>query len=719
MPESHRDRGVGPYEAEVVRRVAERAPLGFAVFLGCLVLNTIFEFLHFPERRVWMEGFAAGFVLLVAVAWPLILRRPAWSVYVMLGFVNVAAVALNAYHLIVGASVTMGLWSLTGLLTASAVILPWGSRSQALACVGALASYPLQLAAGTADPLTWGAGGTYLFLVGSLGVFAASLFARSLRSDLQLMAALSEREARLQSYFDLSLVGAAILSPDGRCGEVNDELCRMFGYSRPELLRLSWLDLVHAEECRTAAAVLARALSPAGTPQARDMRCVRKDGETLDAIVSVRGLPGPEGAIDHVMVLVQDITERKRAEAERERYLAQAETARRQAEEASRAKDVFLATVSHELRTPLTPILAWSRLLREGRLGAEKTTAGLAAVERSARAQARLIDDLLDVSRLAARDWRVALRPMELAPVVRTAVEVVRPAADAKGVVLETALPPLAVPVQGDPERLQQVVWNLVSNAVKFTPRGGRVRIALERVDDRARLTVRDTGEGISPEFLPYVFERFRQADSSGTRRHGGLGLGLAIVRGLVERHGGTVRAESAGTEQGAVFTVELPLLASVAEEAARVQPGRQVTTAEPDAAPGAPLGGLRVLVVDDDPDSNAVVSALLVSCGAEVQTAVSAPEALEVAGRWQPDVVVSDIAMPGEDGCTLLRQLRARGGPLGRVPAVALTAHAGMDDRRRVLAAGFQAHVVKPFDPAQLAAAVEDATHAGPEPPA
>ncbi len=718
MPAARRDRGVGPYEAEVVRRVAERAPLGFAVFLLCLVLNTIFESLHFPERRVWMATFAAGFLLLVAVASALVRRRPAWSVYVLVAFVNLVGVALNVYHLLVGASVAMGLWSLTGLLTASAVILPWGSRSQALACVGTLLSYPLQLAAGT-DPLTWGAGGTYLFLVGSLGVFAASLFARSLRSDLQLMAALSEREARLQSYFDLSLVGAAILSPDGRCGEVNDELCRMFGYSRPELLCLSWLEVVDAEESATAAAVLARALSPTGTPQARDMRCARKDGETLDAMVSVRGLPGPEGAIDHVMVLVQDITERKRAEAERERYLAQAETARRQAEEASRAKDVFLATVSHELRTPLTPILAWSRLLREGRLGAEKTTAGLAAVERSARAQARLIDDLLDVSRLAARDFRVVLRPMDLAPVVRTAVEVVRPAADAKGVALETALPPLAVPVQGDPERLQQVVWNLVSNAVKFTPRGGRVRIALERADDRARLTVRDTGEGISPEFLPYVFERFRQADSSGTRRHGGLGLGLAIVRGLVERHGGNVRAESAGTEQGAVFTVELPLLASVAEEAARVQPGRQVTTAEPDAAPGLLLGGLRVLVVDDDPDSNAVVSALLVSCGAEVQTAVSAPEALEVAGRWQPDVVVSDIAMPGEDGCTLLREIRSRGGPLGRVPAVALTAHAGMDDRRRVLAAGFQAHVVTPFDPAQRAAAVENAAHAGPEPPA
>src|SRR2546425_549126 len=502
------------------RRAGERVPLGFAVFLGCLVLNTIFEFIHFPERRVWMEAFAAGFVLLVAVAWPLVLRRPAWSVYIMLGFVNVAGIALSAYRLIVGASLTMGLWSLTGLLTASAVILPWGSRSQALACVGTLLSYPLQLAAGTADPLTWGAGGTYLFLVGSLGVFAASLFARSLRSDLQLMAALSEREARLQSYFDLSLVGAAILSPDGRCGEVNDELCRMFGYSRPELLRLSWLDLVHAEECRTAAAVLARALSPAGTPQARDMRCMRKDGEMLDAIVSGRGLPGP------------------------------------------------------------------------------------AAVERSARAQARLIDDLLDVSRLAARDWRVALRPMDLAPVVRAAVEVVRPAADAKGVALETALPPLAVPVEGDPERLQQVVWNLVSNAVKFTPRGGRVRIALERVDDRARLTVRDTSEGISQDFLPYVFERFRQADSSGTRRHGGLGPGLAIVPGLVERPGGSVRAESAGTEQGAVFTVELPLLASVAEEAVRVQAGRQATAAEPDAASGAPLGGLRVLVVDDDPDS-------------------------------------------------------------------------------------------------------------------
>jgi PAS domain-containing protein len=226
-------RSQGPYQGEIVRRVAERAPLGFVVFLICMVLSALFEVLRFPDRRGWMGAFAAGFALLVAVAWTLVRRRPAWSVHVMVGFVNVMGVGLNAYHVLVGASVAMCVWSLTGLLASSAVILPWGRRSQTLACAGTLLSYPLHLVAGTADPLTWGAGGTYLLVVGSLGVFAASLLERSLQSDLRLMAALFEREARLQSYFDLSLVGAAILSPDGRCSEVNDELCRMTGYARP------------------------------------------------------------------------------------------------------------------------------------------------------------------------------------------------------------------------------------------------------------------------------------------------------------------------------------------------------------------------------------------------------------------------------------------------------------------------------------------------------
>ena len=692
-----------PYDAEVVRRVAARAPLAFAVFLACLFLSAFFEMLRFPERRPWMAGFGLGFVLLVAFTWMLVRHRPRWSPWLLVAFVNVVGVALNAYHAIVGAQLAMCIWTLTGLLGASAVILPWGRSWQSLACVGALLSYPLHLATGT-DPLAWAAGGTYLLVVVSLSVFGASLFARDLRSALQLTAALSEREARLQTYFDLALVGTAILAPDGTCRELNDELCTMLGYEHDELLHVSWLVLLHPEERDAATAVLAEALA---APQRREMQCVRKDGDVIDAIVSLRGLPGPEGRVDHLMLLVQDITERKRSEA-------RTEAARRAAEDANRAKDSFLAAVSHELRTPLTPILAWAGILNE-ELPAEGTRRALAAIQRNAKAQARLIDDLLDVSRIVSGSWRLTLEPVALAPVVRAAVDVLRPAAEDKGVALDVGIAAqTTLVVRGDTERLQQIVWNLVSNAVKFTPRGGRVRVTLARHGASARLTVRETGEGISPDFLPHVFERFRQADTSSTRRHAGLGLGLAIVRSLVERHGGTVNADSAGDGRGATFTVELPLFARPRADVS----DNELAAARADVPPHA-LGGVHVLVVDDDADSNEAVSTLLGAHGADVRTALSTPEALEIVGRWRPDVVVSDIAMPGEDGYALLRALRARGGPVGEVPAIALTAYAGSADRSRLLAAGFHAHVPKPFDPAQLAAVVETAAHAGAKPSA
>jgi PAS domain S-box-containing protein len=475
---------------------------------------------------------------------------------------------------------------------------------------------------------------------------------------------------------------------------VNDEVCRMFGHPRATLLRFAWLDLVHPEQRATAAALLAGALSGHGGARRRELRCVRADGETLHGIVSMRALPGPAGTIDHVMMLVQDVTAR--------------EAARRAAEEANRAKDAFLAAVSHELRTPLTPILAWSEVLRQDPMDVDQRTSALASIQRSARAQARLIDDLLDVSRMVSGDWRLTLRAIDVVPIVRAAVDVVRPAAVAKGVAIEVLVPDAAIHVHGDAGRLQQVFWNLVSNAVKFTPAGGRVDVVIERVAGRCRVVVRDTGEGISPEFLPHVFDRFRQADTSATRRHAGLGLGLAIVRALVERHRGTVSAESAGQDRGAAFTVELPTLAA---EAFDDPPAVDRVAAVP---PGS-LDGLHVLVVDDDADSIAVVSALLASCGAEVRTAGSAAAALEIAGHWRLDVLVSDIAMPGEDGCALLRAIRARGGALGRVPAVALTAYAGTADRVRVLEAGFQVHLAKPFDPLELAAVVESAAHAAP----
>jgi PAS domain S-box-containing protein len=692
-----------------VARIAARAPLGFAIFLVCVALGTIFEIVRFPERRGWMLGFAAGFVMLVAVAWGLIRRRPAWTVGVMLAFINLIGVALNAYHVIVGGSVAMCVWTLTGLLCTSALILRWGSLNQALASLGVLLSYPLHLEAGVADPLAWAAGAAYLLVVVSLAVFGSALFARYEQTGLDLTAALSEREARLQGYLDLALVGTATLSLDGTFREVNDELCRIFGHARDRLLDLAWLDLVHPEERATAAALLAGAMAGGG-PRRRELRCVRENGETIHGIVSMCGLPGPTGAIDHVMMLVQDITPRKRADAERERYLLRAETARREAEEASRAKDAFLATVSHELRTPLTPILAWSEVLRHEEVDANHRTSALAAIQRSARAQARLIDDLLDVSRMVSGEWRLTFRPVDLLPIVRAAVEVVRPAAVAKGVALEISLPATGFPVQADAERMQQIVWNLASNAVKFTPAGGRIEVVVDRVEDRCRITVRDTGEGIDPEFLPYVFDRFRQADNSTTRRHGGLGLGLTIVRALVERHRGTVWAESQGKDRGAVFIVELPVLAMDAHQNTPAA-DRAVT------APPASLEGLNVLVVDDDAESSAVVSALLSSCGADVRTAGSTAEALEIAARWHLDVLVSDIAMPGEDGCTLLRKIRARGGALERVPAVALTAYAGTADRSRMLEAGFQVHLAKPFDPFELAAIVESAAHASPQP--
>jgi signal transduction histidine kinase len=413
----------------------------------------------------------------------------------------------------------------------------------------------------------------------------------------------------------------------------------------------------------------------------------------------MRGLPGPRG-IDHVLAVVQDVTERRRVEREREALLVRELAARREAEAASRAKDTFLATVSHELRTPLSPILAWADLLRRGQLDHEQAERAVAAIERNAGVQAQLIEDLLDVSRIVAGKLRLELRPLELAPVMREAVEIVRPDALAKGVGVELALEDPGCHVSGDADRLRQVCWNLLSNAVKFTPSGGHVRIALVREAGRARIRVSDTGQGIDPRLLPHIFERFRQADATSTREQGGLGIGLAIVRELVELHAGRVWAESRGEGRGAVFTVELPLLEGA--------PAVEAAPARPTDCP--PLDGLRVLVVDDDPESNEVVETLLSSCGAEVRTAASVPAALALLASWRPDVLVSDISMPGEDGYALIARLRARDTRYPRVPAIALTAYAGDADRDQLLSAGFEAHVRKPFRSAELVSAVETA---------
>jgi signal transduction histidine kinase/CheY-like chemotaxis protein len=396
------------------------------------------------------------------------------------------------------------------------------------------------------------------------------------------------------------------------------------------------------------------------------------------------------------LALAEDLARRAALAVDNARLYGDAHEARLQAESASRAKDEFLATVSHELRTPLTPILAWARMLAKGGLDDEAERRGVEAIERSARSQAQLIEDLLDVSRITSGKLRLDLRPIEPLPVVESAIESMRSAAEAKGVRVDAALDARTGKVSGDPERLQQVVWNLLSNAIRFTPKGGRVEVRLARVDATLELVVSDTGKGISRVFLAHVFEPFRQADGSTTREHGGLGLGLAIVRHLIELHGGTVEADSAGAGEGASFTVRLPLLAT------RPEPVHRDRQRTPDSYPS--LEGVRVLAVDDEPDTCELLRTLLARSGAEVRVAASAAEALATLEGWTPDILVSDIGMPGEDGYSLLRQVRAREQRTGtRLPAIALTAYARAEDRVRSLTAGFQMHLPKPIEPIEL----------------
>ncbi len=384
--------------------------------------------------------------------------------------------------------------------------------------------------------------------------------------------------------------------------------------------------------------------------------------------------------------------------------------ARLQAEQANRLKDEFLATLSHELRTPLNAILGWSQMLKSQNLGEDAAKKALTTIERNARAQNQLIDDLLDVSRIITGKLRLDVRAVDLSQVITAAADAARPSAEAKNIRLQTLLDPQAGPISGDPDRLQQVVWNLLSNAVKFTPKGGRVQTRLERINSHVEIVVSDTGAGIEPEFLPHVFDRFRQSDGSMTRRHGGLGLGLAIVRQLVELHGGTVSVSSEGSGQGSTFTVQLPLLPVRREETngggeLRVHPKAE-TGALADCPPE--LSDLRVLLVDDEADSRDLLNLVLNSCGATVTLANSAAEAFETIKREKFDIIVSDIGMPEEDGFSLIRKIRELSNEEGgSVPAIALTAYARAEDRVRALRSGFQMHIAKPVENSELLAAV------------
>jgi signal transduction histidine kinase/ActR/RegA family two-component response regulator len=415
--------------------------------------------------------------------------------------------------------------------------------------------------------------------------------------------------------------------------------------------------------------------------------------------------------------LEAEIVERNEAEERLRVSLAREQMARAEAETANRMKDEFLATVSHELRTPLNAIIGWSHLLRSGRIDGPTASRAVETIERNARAQAQLIEDILDVSRVITGKLRLNNGPVDVASVINSAIDSVQLAADSKSIQLAVTLDPSARHVSGDASRLQQVVWNLLSNAIKFTPSGGHVEVRLEHVGSSVQISVTDTGPGITPDFLPFIFDRFRQADGTSTRRHGGLGLGLAIVRHLVELHGGTVNADSRGEGLGATFTIRLPLAPSI-ERA--MTPGRNAAgfiSGETDAGlcPVPSLDGVHVLLVDDDRDNLQILTVMLTERRANVQAASSVAQALEILEWYKPDVLVSDLAMPGEDGYSLISKVRALEAKNGwQIPAVALTAYVRVEDRARALTAGFNLFVAKPVEPNELVAAIANLAEPG-----
>jgi signal transduction histidine kinase len=408
-------------------------------------------------------------------------------------------------------------------------------------------------------------------------------------------------------------------------------------------------------------------------------------------------------------IIEQVSTERRVAESEvlkrnaeeRERLLESERAARAESERAGHLKDEFLATLSHELRTPLNAILGWTHLLRARAGDPRQLAEGLEIIERNARVQTQIVDDLLEMSRIISGKLRLDVQPLDLGAVIDAAIDTVRPAAGAKDIHIETAIDRQAGLIGGDPGRIQQILWNVLSNAIKFTPRGGRVRVALTRVETHVEVIVSDTGQGIKADFLPYLFDRFRQADASSTRQHRGMGLGLSIVKNLVEMHGGSVSAASLGEGLGATISIKLPLIAREAGgDYATVPPA-----APPALAEGAPeLTGLRLLIVDDEPDAREFLIRVLTECGARVEAVASSEEALRSLERELPDVLISDIGMPYSDGYELIRTIRRLPpGSGGEIPALALTAFARSEDRQRALLAGYQAHVAKPADPIEL----------------
>jgi len=513
---------------------------------------------------------------------------------------------------------------------------------------------------------------------------------------------LQQRDAELRALVD-GVRGYAIftISPQGRINSWHIGAALMTGYSADEAIGLCFDRLFTPEQCATGRPACEMDIAVrCGVYEGNGLR-LRKDGSSFEAAVVLTPLFGADGTLQGFLKLAQDITERKRAEADREAMVRDAQAARAEAERVGHAKGEFLATISHELRTPLSAILGWANVLERGVLDAETIHHGLAAIARNARTQVQLIEDLLDMNRIEAGTLRLEPQRVELGGVIAAAIDSALPSAIARGIGLRAVIGAAPGVVAGDAMRLQQVVGNLLNNAIKFSASGGQVSVMLTQVGSLAQVAVADNGQGIDAEFLARIFHRFQQQDPTITRRHGGLGLGLAIVRHLVELHGGTVSAHSAGTGLGATFTISLPLLVSPAA-AGTAAPA---PTAEP---PTLRLDGVKVLLIDDQADGRTAMAHVLQQAGAQVPTAASAQEGLQRVREEHPAVVLCDIGMPGADGYDFIRSLRQLAPQEGgETPAAAFTAYARAEDRQRALGAGYQMHIVKPVAPAELVAAV------------
>jgi PAS domain S-box-containing protein len=540
------------------------------------------------------------------------------------------------------------------------------------------------------------------------------LATEKLRNEIDLR----KSEARLRLAIDISRISTFeidLLTDAVQTDEIGREI---YGFEKDEPLTFTKIQShFHPDDRAEVLRNVSIALAPTGTEEFEvEQRIIRSDGETRWIRVRGRAFFDGVGESRHAIRCLGtyiDITHSKQVEQERERLLQREQAARLEAEEANRLKDEFLATISHELRTPLNVILGWSQMLSSGKFDQEFSLRAIETIYRNAKSQAQLIEDILDVSRVITGKLRINAKPILLAPVIQTVVESLHPSIEAKNIRLNLGFDFEPRMIYGDPDRLQQVVWNLLSNAVKFTPERGQITLELASGQSQTKITVSDTGKGISPEFLPFVFDRFRQADGSTTRQHGGLGLGLAIVRHIVELHGGTVEVKSEGEGKGTTFTVRLPLsespLDNVEKTDGHYSVAKQGNLNEAEhVVYKSEMKGWRILVVDDEPDTLDLLAAVLTQNGAEVKTQTKVRNALELIKEWKPDLIISDIAMPEEDGYSFIKKLRAL--PTnegGTIPAVALTAYVGIKERTQVLLSGFQMYVPKPVEPEELLSAL------------